>query len=127
MNRQSAEDRCALVALTLHHTYTALENLLKHVAAGFGESFGGERWHSDLLDAMTRSNDPRPIVLSPAVAEPARELLAFRHYLVHGSVIASPDGERLAGIRQRALEAIPYFRLDLDALERHLEALAPPP
>ena len=73
---------------------------------------------------MTRTIEPRPAVLSQAVAEPARELLAFRHYLVHGSVIVSPDGERLAAIRQRALDAEAQLRLDLDALERHLEALA---
>ena len=55
--------------------------------------------------------------------EMERELLAFRHYLRHGSVVVSPDGERLAVLRKRVLESAPELLRDVDEFEQHLARL----
>jgi hypothetical protein len=119
----SGEERCALVALTLHQTYVAVENILKRVAAAFEETFGGARWHGDLLEAMSRPTDLRPALLSESAQAPLGELLAFRHYLVHGSVVVSPDAERLAELRKNVLAAAQLLERDLDSFDRHIATL----
>ena len=53
----------------------------------------GESWHRDLLVAVAQKSSLRPEILSPAVTTALGEMLAFRHYLIHGSVIVQPDGE----------------------------------
>lgn len=119
----SDEPSCSHVALSLHHIYTAIENVLKQIGSAFEGPPGGDRWHLDLLAQLARETEVRPQVLSPEVFRALTELLAFRHYLIHGSVIVQPDGERLSVVRQVALDVAPLLGADLDRFDQYLEKL----
>jgi len=123
LDSDSDEQLLAHVSLTLHNAYTAVENILKRIASAFGGVPDGERWHIDLLDGMLVEIDQRPRVLSSPVHEALAELLAFRHYLIHGSVAHEPDAEKLAVLLQHALGVEPGLSEDLDRFEAYLAGL----
>lgn len=120
----SDEASCALVSLTLHHVYAAVEKALKHIASTFKEPPAeGESWHRDLLESMSRDAGMRPRVISQAAVAPLAELLAFRHYLIHGSLTTEPDPARLRPLRARALGVRAQLSADLEQFDQHLAAL----
>lgn len=120
----SDEASCSNVALGLHYVYTAVENILKRIAAEFEGLPSGDSWHRDLLAGLAKETSLRPRVLSANVAQALSELLAFRHYLIHGSVIALPTGEKLAPVRQNALDVAPQLEVDLKAFLAFLSSLS---
>ena len=74
----SAIELSALAAM-LHAFYNGIENILKRIAAEVdGRAPGGEFWHRELLEAMTKPNEVRPAAISEALEERLREYLEFR-------------------------------------------------
>ena len=123
LTETSDEASCAHVALTLQHTYSAAENILKAIAATFEGVPTGEKWHKQLLDAMAEPVADRPAVLSPDVHPHLDELRRFRHYLIHGSVIEQPTAGRLLPLRQATLGCAQYLQRDLDGFAAFIDAL----
>ena len=75
----SAIELSALAAM-LHAFYNGIENLLKRIAAEVdGRVPGGEFWHRELLEEMTKPNGARPAAISEALSKRLREYLEFRH------------------------------------------------
>lgn len=79
------EASVALVAVRLHHYYTAVETLLERIARLFDESVPeGPTSHRDLLQQMASALPPlRPAVLDADVARRLHRLLGFRHFFRH--------------------------------------------
>jgi hypothetical protein len=79
----------AVVAVALHHYYGGVESLMERIAIAFeGLPVRSDRWHQDLLFAMTLAvEDARPALWQPAAAGPLRELLGFRHFFRHAYAV----------------------------------------
>ena len=71
-------------AAILHSFYNGIENIFKRVTLELGDAMpGGESWHKDLLDSMTRPPGDRNSVLSPELARRLKEYMEFRHVFRH--------------------------------------------
>jgi len=127
VNASSDEATCALAALTFHHTYTALENIFKRIAIVFEGVPVGEHWHRELLDRMFEETEIRPAVLSGVVRGGLTELLAFRHYLIHGSVVAPPVGQRLSSLRDTVVDIAKMLEADINRFDDYLRELIDEP
>ncbi len=116
VDEHSERAQCSDLALTLDHTYTAIENILKRIANVFGDVPDGASWHMELIDRMaTVQPDLRPAVISAEVAESLRALLKFRHWLHHGSVAEPLRWDRLAPVKRAAENLAPALTSELDA------------
>ncbi|MGM0576101.1 MAG: hypothetical protein ACQEXJ_10270 [Myxococcota bacterium] len=105
----------AALAFRLEQLYTAIESMLRRVAATIdGDWPGGSDWHVQLLKDMTLSiAEVRPAVLSSATAGYLRRLLALRHFLRQAYAVAL-DPEQLRDRARDAREATRGFDDDLD-------------
>lgn len=72
---------------------------------------------------MAQETELRPRAISQAVADDLAELLSFRHYLIHGSLVVSPDGERLSYLREATLRVREQLTQDLDLFDGHIAML----
>ncbi|NEP60451.1 MAG: hypothetical protein F6K31_26190 [Symploca sp. SIO2G7] len=72
-------------AYQLHNLYSAIEDLLKLIAAYFENNISdSSRWHSLLLRRMTQPViDIRPAVLSSQSYQDLNDLRGFRHFFRH--------------------------------------------
>lgn len=123
LGRDHARGTRALLAVSLHHYYTALESLFERYARAFeGVPDRGARWHQDLLRQMTLDiKGIRPAVFRGALLSDLRDLLGFRHFFRH-AYAAAFDEEKLARTARRLLEIHPRLVDDLDAFEETVRA-----
>ena len=105
----------ALVAVSLHHWYSALESIWERIARAFeGLPERDERWHQDLLHVMTLPIEAvRPAVIRAELGSDLREILGFRHFFRHAYVV-SFDRERLERAALALTRAHPAVSEDLD-------------
>jgi len=115
----------AVVALELHHYYSALERCLERIILAFeGKLPGAPDWHRELLHLATLAvPDVRPGILSKAAERPLAELMRFRHFLRH-AYAAELESGRLRVLASGLLEAHPQVTADLDAFQRHVRHAA---
>lgn len=103
---QEGAPLCAAVSVALHHYYGGVESLMERVAQVFeGVPVKSDRWHQDLLFAMTLSvQGLRPPLWSAESLAGLRELLGFRHFFRHAYAVALDPAklERLA----RSMESL---------------------
>jgi len=72
------------LAAMLHSFYNGVENIFKRVTLELGDRMpGGESWHKELLDGMTRPTGNRNPVLSPELGRRLKEYMEFRHVFRH--------------------------------------------
>lgn len=117
--------RSALVALSLHHAYCAVESILARIARTLegGVQESGE-WHRELLDGAFRDiPEVRPVIFDRVLASPLHDLRGFRHVVRHAyDVELNPVA--LGRLRAEALALAEPLARDLDALDDWLAALA---
>jgi len=108
----------AVVAVALHHFYSAAESVFERVARAFeGVPERGDRWHRDLLERMAMDLDGiRPGVLRRDTVIALLPVLGFRHFFRHAYAVAF-DPARLEGVARDALSARTQLVLDLDRFE----------
>lgn len=85
-SRQTEPDIIEISALAafLHSFYTGIENIFKRIAIEIdGTGPSGDRWHSDLLTAMSEPSTKRPAVISPELRALLGKYLEFRHLFRH--------------------------------------------
>ncbi len=113
----------AIVASAVHHYYTALKSLFERIARAFeGPPARGDRWHQDLLRAMSlHIEEVRPPVVAPERLPVLRDLLGFRHFFRHAYAVEL-DPIRLRDIAERLIAVHPMLREDLDAFEARLRS-----
>lgn len=76
-------ERSALAVL-LHSFYNGVENVFKRIALEIdGYLPSSDRWHRDLLDAMTSATTNRPAVLGPELRNELAVYMGFRHFFRH--------------------------------------------
>ncbi len=113
---EASEGAEAVVAVSLHHYYTAAETVLTRIAREVDEDVprGGSA-HKRLLDQLSvEIPGVRPKVLSAASYQGLDELRKFRHFFRHAYVV-DLDPDQLAA-RADALSALHDGLLaDLDA------------
>ena len=83
----SAPDDIEISALAamLHSFYNGMENIFKRTTLELGDSMpGGDSWHKELLDSMTKATGNRNAVLSPQLRNRIKEYMEFRHVFRHG-------------------------------------------
>lgn len=72
------------LATFLHSFYTGVENIFKRIAIEIDEADpSGDRWHSDLLTAMSGPSAKRPAVISSELKAVLGKYLEFRHLFRH--------------------------------------------
>lgn len=72
------------LASVLHSFYNGLESIFTAIVRYLDQDVPtGDRWHQELLQAMTSATSTRGAVLSAAVANTLVEYLAFRHFFRH--------------------------------------------
>lgn len=115
----------ALVALSLHHAYAAMEAMLTRSVRFFdGEPPAGADHHRALLHrAGLVIPSVRPAILTRASLAPARELMKFRHFLRH-DYGAELDPAQLVVMQGHARVLKTSFAADLLAFETWLRAVA---
>ncbi len=115
----------ALVALSLHHAYAAIESLLSRAIRFFdvSEPSGPDSHWALLARAGLAIPEVRPAILSPASMRPARELMKFRYFLGH-DYGADLDGPALAGLQAVARELSASLAADLDTFDEWIEQVA---
>jgi hypothetical protein len=81
-------DLYALAAM-LHSFYNGIENIFKRTTLELGDRLpGGEFWHKELLDSMTKATAHRASVLSPELRGRLKEYMEFRHVFRHAYVFS---------------------------------------
>ena len=82
-------------AYQLHNLYSAVEDLLRLIAAYFENNISdSSRWHSLLLRRMTQPvADIRPTVLSPQTYQDLNDLRGFRHFFRHAYGVAIDEAQ----------------------------------
>lgn len=81
-----APDSIELSALAtlIHSFYSGIENIFKRIAVVLDHSPPkGDAWHQGLLEAMSRSTEKRPVVISTELRSSLKEYLGFRHVFRH--------------------------------------------
>jgi hypothetical protein len=116
------EVRLESLAYQLHNLYSAIEDLLKIVAAYFENQIADTaQWHSALLRRMTQPVETiRPAFLSQESFLRLNSLRGFRHFFRHAYGV-SIDYIQLRSNLDKALELQSYLRSDLD---RFLDTLS---
>lgn len=119
------EATLALVAISLHHGYGAVESLLERVVKRIeGDVPRGRTWHQDLLRISALELEGiRPALLSDTTARELRKLLSFRHFFRHAYGV-DLDAEELRRNQAVVLTVSPQLDADLDRLDAWLAALA---
>ena len=106
------------LAAMLHAFYNGIENILKRIAAEVdGRVPGGEFWHRELLEAMTKPNEVRPAAISEALGERLREYLEFRHVFRHAYTF-DLRWEKMSALVQGCQDTLASFEVELDAFLR---------
>ena len=115
----------ALVAVALHHGYSAIETALSRVARAIEGSLPtGPDWHQELVESMALDiPEVRPAILSQETLPLLRRLLAFRHFFRHAYAVPL-DPAQLADLRAQAEALRAPLRADLEKLDRFLDAAA---
>lgn len=68
------------LAAMLHSFYTGIENVFKRISIELDQTLpGGEFWHRDLLNSMTRTSEKHGPVISETLCGQLMEYLQFRH------------------------------------------------
>ena len=113
----SAIELSALAAM-LHAFYNGIENLLKRIAAEVdGRVPGGEFWHRELLEEMTKPNGARPAAISEALSKRLREYLEFRHVFRHAYTF-DLRWEKMSALVHGCQDILASFYVELDAFLR---------
>ena len=84
--RDSAPETIEVSALGsfLHSFYTGVENIFKRIATEVDRAGpSGERWHAELLVAVSQPRPHRAAVISPHLKLALVEYLEFRHMFRH--------------------------------------------
>jgi hypothetical protein len=115
----------ALVAVALHHAYSAIESALSRVARAIEGSLPtGADWHQALLEAMALEiPGVRPAVISQSSLGLLRRLLGFRHFFRHAYAV-DLDRDQLSELRSKAEALREPLLLDLDRLDRFLDVVS---
>lgn len=89
-------------AYHVHNYYSAVEDLLKIVAAAFENNIDdASRWHSELIDRMTLEIEGvRPRLLSGETASLLHRLRSFRHFFRHAYRVELDGAEIQANIER---------------------------
>lgn len=75
------------LAAMLHSFYNGIENIFKRAAVELNDGLpGGEFWHKELLDAMTRPTSRRNPVISHELRGRLKEYMEFRHVFRHSYI-----------------------------------------
>lgn len=123
--RESSADpvTVAAVALYLQNLYSALEELLRRIAAELdGWVPAGEDWHRELLGQMTLEIEAvRPRLLDDALHEDFDLLRRFRHVVRHAYAADYDWGEmqEVLNAAERVVECLPDA---IGPLERTIRA-----
>lgn len=100
-------------AYHIHNYYSAVEDLLKIVAAAFENNIEDvSRWHSELIDRMTLDMEGvRPRLLSSETAGLLHRLRSFRHFFRHAYRVEL-DGAEIQANVERVREVHPLLLAD---------------
>lgn len=114
----------ALLALSLHHAYTAVESILERIQRTLlGDVPGGPDSHRRAVDdAMLELPGVRPPLLTPASASALHDLRGFRHVVRH-AYAAEYDRAKLRALVELVRGFDRSVHPDLAAIERWLEGL----
>lgn len=113
------------VAYDLHGFYTGLERIFESVAETIDDhSPGGESWHKDLLDRMSKEiQGVRPALLSDNSKKLLDEFMRFRHR-VRNIYSFTLIPERVKGLVERLPNAYEQVQQDLSAFAQFLEQVS---
>jgi len=102
-------------AFQVNNYYSAVEDLLRIVAAAFENNITDvSRWHSELIDRMTLDiSGVRPALLSTMTAARLHRLRSFRHFFRHAYRVDLDAGEVMDNV-QRVRDVHPQLVADLD-------------
>ena len=106
-----------LMALSamLHSFYGGIENVFKRIALDIDDSLpSGSRWHSDLVQQMSRAGIGRGPVISNDLCERLGEYLTFRHVFRH-SYTFDLRWEKMSGLVLGCRETFDRLREELRA------------
>ncbi len=115
---QSARGEATVIegaAFYIHNYYSAVEDLMKIVAAAFENNIDDpSRWHRELLDRMARDIEGvRPRLFSAETAALLHRLRSFRHFFRHAYRVELDSAEIQANI-ERVKEAHPLMLADIN-------------
>ena len=115
----------ALVAVALHHGYSAIESALSRVARTIEGSLpAGPDWHQALLEAMALEiPGVRPAVVSQESLTLLRRLLGFRHFFRHAYAVEL-DRTQLADLKAKAEALRGPLLADVERLDEFLDTAA---
>ncbi len=118
-------DDCAVLAVAIHHYYTALEGALERSIRFLDGSLPeGPDWHRSLLAEASRPlPDARPAILSGEHTDELEHLLRFRHFFRHAYAV-SLDGRKLARNAERVAKVHAGVTRDLEKVREMLESAA---
>lgn len=94
------------LAAMLNAFYNGVENVFKRTTLELGDPLpGGESWHKDLLESMTRATSRRNPLISPLLKDRLKKYMEFRHFFRHSYVFdftLGPNEYACAGLRRDA-------------------------
>ncbi len=112
-----------VVAVTLDHYYSAFEAMAERVVRAFeGPVERSERWHRDLLEAVSvELREIRPSLVHGKATVRLRRLLEFRHFMRHAYGVPL-DPDKLSDLIDSLLELHPMLREQLEMFVTRLRA-----
>lgn len=115
----------AVIALSLHHYYGAVERCLERAVIGFeGKLPAGADWHRELLRLATLAlPGVRPAILRKSTEVGLAELMRFRHFLRH-AYAADLAPERLRTLATALLADHGDVVADLEVFRTHVRSCA---
>jgi len=103
------------LAAMLHAFYNGVENIFKRIAAEIdGRMPGGDFWHREMLETMSKPNEARPAAISQALNEHLREYLEFRHVFRHAYTFEL-RWEKMRSLALGCQDTLVSFEAELDA------------
>ena len=109
----SAIELSALAAM-LHSFYGGVENIFKRATLELGDRLpGGESWHKDLLDSMTKATGQRVPLISPELRKRLKDYMEFRHFFRH-SYVFDLEWERMKTVVLNLEDTLKLLESELD-------------
>jgi hypothetical protein len=114
-------------AFHIHNYYSAVEDLLKIVAATFENNIAdASRWHSELVDRMVMNVEGvRPRFLSSATAALLHRIRSFRHFFRHAYRV-DLDGAEIQINVERVKQVHPLLLADVNSFLKTLSSSEQP-
>jgi hypothetical protein len=121
---------CAVLAVAIHHYYTALEGALERSIRFLDGSLPeGPDWHRSLLvEASKPLPDVRPAILSAEHMDDLEQLLRFRHFFRHAYAVSldmrklTRNAERIARVHTGVIRDLENVRSILESATNQVGA-----